>query len=466
MIDLSRAGAVARPDGEGRAGGGLCDDRVRFTLGLAGETLQQVRFGADSCASTTAAAAWLAARAEGGSLLDAARLGLADVIAGARIDSAGAPCAMTAVDALHAALGDAVVRGARIAPNGQRSVIAMSGGVDSAMVLTESVAEGCQCVGVTLQLWIDPQAPSPERACCAPAAVRSARSLCHKNGVPHITLDLRDDFRASVVDTFLAGYAAGETPNPCTTCNGSFRFDAIDRVANQLGATEWRTGHYARIVKHRGAPLVARGVDQTKDQSYMLALVDPAILERVRFPLGERHKQDVQRRAAELELAAARAPESQEVCFLGGGALAPFLERYGVPMEPGPIVDEQGVELGTHGGALAFTPGQRRGLGVSRGTEAVHVLRVDAPTNTVIVGAIGRLGRREVPLRDLRVYVTPEDVDACFRMRSPSVQGTLELHGEANGVIRLVRDAFAVAPGQVAALYQDDLIVAAGIVDG
>lgn len=464
MIDLSRAGTIDQPDGEGGAGGGRCDDRVRFTLRLDGETLAAVRFGADACASTTAAAAWLAEAAEGRGLLDAARLGLADVLAGTVIDAP--ECALTAVDALHAALGDAVVRGASLAPNPNRVGIAMSGGVDSAMVLTGAVEEGREAVGLTLRLWIDPSAPNPERACCAPSAVRAARDLCHATGMPHLMLDLRENFRAAVVEPFVAGYAAGETPNPCATCNGAFRFDAIDRIATQLGCSQWRTGHYARLVERDGALLVARGADPDKDQSAMLALVDPAILARVQLPLGERIKRDVVAEAEAKGLAAAKAPESQEVCFLGGGELAPFLERQGVELVPGPIVDEEGVELGTHHGAVAFTPGQRRGLGVSRGTEALHVLKVDAPANTVVVATLERLGRREVALRDVRLRMRRERVGASFRVRAEPIPAALEAHADGTATLLLDRDAFQVAPGQVAALYDGDCIVAAGIVAG
>ena len=437
MIDLSRAGTVEEPDGVGSAGGGRCDDRVRFALRLDGDLLATMRFGADACASTTAAAAWLAEAAEGRSLLDAARLGLADVLAATMIDSP--ECALTAVDALHAALGDAVARGARIAPAADRVGIAMSGGVDSAMVLAGAVDEGREAVGLTLRLWIDPAAPNPERACCAPSAV---------------------------VEPFVAGYAGGETPNPCATCNGAFRFDALDRIARQLGCAEWRTGHYARLVEVDGAVCVARGADPDKDQSAMLALVDPAILARVRLPLGEHVKRDVIAAASARGLAAAKAPESQEVCFLGGGELAPFLERQGVDLVPGPIVDEEGVELGTHRGAVAYTPGQRRGLGVSRGTDPLHVLKVDATANTVVVATLERLGRREVELRDVVVRVPRDRVGASFRVRAEPIPAALVDHGDGTAALALDRDAFQVAPGQVAVLYDGDAIVAAGIVAG
>jgi tRNA-specific 2-thiouridylase len=463
VIDLSRAGGVPDPDGEGAAGGGRCDDRVRFTLRLDGDRLVAVRYGADACATALAAAARLAEAAEGATLLDAARLGAEAALAGA---GGSRDCALTAVDALHAALGDAVARGARVPASADRVVVAMSGGVDSALVLAEAVEEGREAVGVTLRLWIDPAAPSPERACCAPESVRRARDLCHAAGAAHLVLDLREAFRAAVVAPFVAGYAAGETPNPCATCNGAFRFDALDAAAGRLGAGEWRTGHYARLVERDGALVVARGADPAKDQSAMLALVDPAILRRVRLPLGDRRKADVRAAAEARGLAAARAPESQEVCFLGGGALAPFLARHGVALEPGPIVDEDGVALGTHAGALAYTPGQRRGLGVSRGTEPLRVLRVDAAANTVVVGGIGRLGRRRVALRDVRVHLPVDRVEAAFRVRGDAIPGRLVVDGDGAAVVELERDALQAAPGQVAVLYADDAIVAAGIVDG
>ena len=210
-----------------------------------------------------------------------------------------------------------------------------------------------------------------------------------------------------------------------------------------------------------GAVLVARGADPAKDQSAMLALVDPAILRRVRLPLGDRVKRDVVADAAARGLAT--PAESQEVCFLGGGALAPFLARHGVDLEPGPITDEDGVVLGEHAGAVAYTPGQRRGLGVSCGTEALHVLRVDAPANVVVVGPRVRLGRREVRLRDVVVRTAATRVGASFRVRAEPIPAVLELDGDG-AVLRLERDAFQVAPGQVAVLYDGDVIAAAGVV--
>ena len=143
---------------------------------------------------------------------------------------------------------------------------------------------------MTLRLWIDPDAPDSDRACCSPQSVRAARSACHAAGVPHVTLDLRDRFRSQVVDDFVRGHAAGTTPNPCMRCNGSFRFDALAAFADRVGAPRLATGHYARIVERGGHTVLARGADPDKDQSYMLARVPERILSRTWFPLGEQRK--------------------------------------------------------------------------------------------------------------------------------------------------------------------------------
>src|SRR5436853_5390018 len=191
----------------------------------------------------------------------------------------------------------------------------MSGGVDSAVALRRA---GPDAIGATLRLWTDPEGPHSERACCSPEAVIAAREACHRLGIPHVTLDLREEFRRAVVEPFVRGYARGETPNPCTRCNGGFRFGALLAFARRAGAPRLATGHYARIVEHRGRLLLARAADAEKDQSYMLARLDPRLLERIRFPLGEQTKEATRAEAADAGLAVAARTESQEACFLGG----------------------------------------------------------------------------------------------------------------------------------------------------
>src|ERR671931_564798 len=256
-----------------------------------------------------------------------------------------------AVDALANALGPIF----HAPPSRLRVAVAMSGGVDSAVALLRYAPEA---IGVTLRLWLDPYGPDPQRACCSPEAVIAARETCHSIGVPHVTLDLRDEFRRAVVEPFVRGYARGETPNPCTRCNGSFRFAELLAFSRRAGAARLATGHYARIVRHRGRLLLARGADPAKDQSYMLARLDPAFLDRLWFPLGDQSKEETRAEAERAGLSVARRPESQEACFLGGGDYREFLERHGIESEAGAIVDEDGRPLGEHEGFWRFTPGQ------------------------------------------------------------------------------------------------------------
>src|SRR6266571_4154433 len=204
-----------------------------------------------------------------------------------------------AVDALANAIGPVF----RAPHSPTRVAVAMSGGVDSAVALLRSLPDA---VGVTLRLWLDPEGPDSERACCSPDSVIAARETCHGLGIPHVTLDLREEFRRAVVAPFVRGYARGTTPNPCIRCNGGFRFAELLAFARRAGAARLATGHYARIVEREGRLLLARAFDGTKDQSYMLARLEPRFLHRLWFPLGGQTKDETRAEAERAGLAAAR----------------------------------------------------------------------------------------------------------------------------------------------------------------
>jgi tRNA-specific 2-thiouridylase len=359
-----------------------------------------------------------------------------------------------AVDALAAALGPVF----HAEPEAGRVVVAMSGGVDSAVALHRA---GPKAIGVTLRLWQDPAAPDSERACCSPASVAAARAACHALGRPHVTLDLREQFKRTIVDPFTRAYAAGETPNPCMRCNGAFRFDELVAFAERAGADELWTGHYARIVERDGMRLVARAADERKDQSYMLAAVDPDLLARVRFPLGEQTKEETRAEATALGLAAARRAESQEACFLGGDDYRAFLERQGLRPSAGPIVGTDGTTLGRHDGHWRFTVGQRRGLDVNGGRR-LYVLGTDAASNTVTVGTGEHLAVNAIGARG-RVYRPVAECDAKLRYRSDAVRAEVVLT-DGGFELELAEPAYGVARGQVAVLYEDDTVVGAGVI--
>ena len=463
--DLARAGLLVGAHGDGAAGGSACGDRVRVQLRLAADgRIEAARFGALGCSAATAAAAWCAERAEGGSLLDAAALSLADCLAERSIPATRSDCAAVALDALAEAVADAL-DALPAPPAGERTAVAMSGGVDSAVALQRVLDRGDDAVGITLRLWIDPDAPDAARACCSPEAVRRARATCHALGVPHVTLDARAGFRATVVQPFLDDYQAGRTPNPCTTCNGDFRIALLVETAGKLGAARLATGHYARLVPHGDGALVARGADLAKDQSAMLARVPPELLGRLEFPLAAAHKHDVREEAAAAGLAAAAAPESQDVCFLGGGDLRGFLGRHGVDLRPGEIHDSDGELLGRHEGAVAFTVGQRRGLGVAA-AEPLYVRSVDAAAGIVSIAPLSELARREVELTDATLHRPVSRVRARLRVHMADVGADVE-PCEGGLRLRLDEPVFAVAPGQVAVLYDEEgVVVGAGTIAG
>jgi tRNA-specific 2-thiouridylase len=334
----------------------------------------------------------------------------------------------------------------------------MSGGVDSAVALLRA---GPDAIGVTLRLWLDPEGPDAERACCSPDAVIAARETCHSLGLPHVTLDLREEFRRAIVTSFVRGYARGETPNPCIRCNGSFRFAELLAFARRAGADRLATGHYARVAPHRGRLLLARAADARKDQSYMLAQLDPSLLDRVWFPLGAQSKEETRAEAARAGLAAARRAESQEACFLAGDDYRAFLARHGLATEAGPIVDVDGVERGRHDGYWRFTPGQRKGIGVAAGIP-LYVIDSQPSTNTLVVGPRAALARTRVRARG-RLHVPVGRVEAKLRYRSPAVAASV---AETPRGFELALDepAFGVARGQAAVLYEGDAVVGCGVV--
>jgi tRNA-specific 2-thiouridylase len=465
-VDLALSHALAGDAGpgaaHGTAGNPACGDAVRIGIVLAGARVAVARHQTFACPHATAAAELACRLAQGRDLLDAARIGADELDATIEPAEGSRACTALAVDALHAALA-AGIGHVRLDTEPGRVVVAMSGGVDSAVALTKALAAGMAPVGVTLRLWVDPQAPHAERACCSPEAVQAARRTCHALGVPHLAVDLRDAFRQAVVDDFVTAHAAGRTPNPCVRCNGAFRFSAIAAVADRLGAEQIATGHYARVEHRAGTALVARGADPAKDQSYMLASVPAEILERCWFPLGSQTKVQTRAEARSAGLAAATAAESQEVCFVGGGDHRALVERLGGAGASGDIVDGSGRVLGRHTGLHRFTPGQRRGLGLGGGDPA-YVLRTEPATGRVVVGSRAELARTSVRVAPGRMYVDAGRVQAKLRYRQSAVWATVSPIAGGGFELDFDEPVEGVAPGQAAVLYDGDAVVGAGTI--
>ncbi len=486
LHDRSRLGPAEDGAFTGAAGGAACGDLSRISLVVEDARVARVSFDAEGCGATRAATAAVAEMVEGAPVLDVARIGIDqvdDALGG--LTPAKRHAAQLSADALHRALAQAASSAQALAatpkvqredgvdktpgPPGspERVLVAMSGGVDSAVAALLEQERGAEVVGVTLKLWADPQTDGA-KACCSPEAVLGARSLAHSLGIPHLTLDLEEEFRRRVVAEFVSGYAGGTTPNPCIACNGEVRIAAMVDLAQRLGAAYLVTGHYARIVEDAEGPLLAAASDANKDQSYMLAALPPGLLRRVRFPLVELTKPEVREIAARHELAVAKKPESQDLCFLSGQGKGDFLRRHGGLRErEGDVVDRSGKAIGRHRGHHNFTVGQRRGIG-GGAEEPMYVLATDAAANTVTVGPRRDLMARTVRLRNAVLHREGDAVDAVrLRYRSRPVPAAVAATNTGNHAelqVELGEDFAGVSPGQTAVLLRGEAIVGHGTI--
>lgn len=460
--DTSHEAEVPAGAFTGAAGGAACGDLARISLSLSDGKVAAA-FGTEGCAATRAACACVCDLVEGASVLEAARIGADRIeLELGGLSPAHRHAAILAGDALHRALSAAASSGETLAPKvGNRVLVAVSGGVDSAVAALRERERGADVVAVTVKLWADPDTDGT-KACCSPEAVLGARRLTHEMGIPHFTLDLEGPFRERVVGEFLRGYGAGRTPNPCVLCNGEVRIAAMVDLADRVGAGCLVTGHYARVVEDEDGALIAAGRDEAKDQSYMLAALPPEIVGRLRFPLADLAKEEVREVAAGAGLSVAKKPESQDLCFLAGQSKKDFLRRHaGLADRPGPVIDPEGRKLGEHPGHHHFTVGQRRGLGVAA-DEPLYVLETDADSNTVRVGPRKRLSTDRIRLRDAVMHRDGRRVDRVrLRYHTEPVPARVSVPAGNHErlEIELERPFDGPAPGQAAVLMSGDVVV-------
>jgi tRNA-specific 2-thiouridylase len=347
----------------------------------------------------------------------------------------------------------------------QRVLVAMSGGVDSSVAAARLVAEGMDVVGVTLHLWDYADDGSVKGRCCAPEDVHDARRVAEQLGIPHYAFDRRELFRERIVQPFVDGYLCGQTPSPCVECNRQIKIPELLRLADRLGATCVATGHYARIEPVADQPRLHRGRDSAKDQSYFLHTLRSDALTRLRFPLGDATKLEVRAEALSLGLVGAAKGESHELCFVPTGRYDRFVADHAEGrVRPGPIVDSEGRQIGTHAGIHAFTLGQRRNLGVALG-ERAFVVGIDAVTNTV------RLGNRdeiETTGAELERVVLADDIelplncDAVVRYRGQLHRCRIRQASAGGLHVEFEQSVTAVVPGQFAVFYLGDRVLGGG----
>ena len=355
-------------------------------------------------------------------------------------------------------------------------VVAMSGGVDSSVTAALLKEEGYEVIGATMQIWPSNElADEAERfgGCCGLGAVADAKRVAHKLGITHYVMNFRDLFAEKVIANFCREYSLGRTPNPCIRCNEYIKFDALLTRAEELDADFVATGHYARLERDEvsGRYLLKKGVDRSKDQSYVLYVMTQNQLRHALMPLGGFTKERVRQVAGELGLPVADKAESQEICFIPDGDYTRFLKEY-MPQaaKPGPIMDREGKTLGEHRGILFYTIGQRKGLGISA-REPLYVVAIDRERNAIIVGTKREVYGDELIAANLNWIAIesleqPLQLKAKIRYRHREVAAVITpVLSEDRVHVRFKQPQMAMTPGQAIVFYHKDTVVGGGTIE-
>ena len=348
-----------------------------------------------------------------------------------------------------------------------RALVAMSGGVDSSVAAALMLDQGFDVIGVTLKQWEGADGSMPTAGCCTLSDAEDARRVAAQLDVPYYVLDYVEEFTAAVVEPFATGYMRGLTPNPCIECNRRVRFSALLDRTEELGCDVLVTGHHARVERHNSGYRLRKAVDGTKDQSYVLHMLDQFALSKIRLPVGEMTKKDVRAIATNMGLRTASKPDSQDICFVASGDYRDFLsDRLPEVRAPGDVLSTDGEVLGQHQGTAGFTIGQRKGIGVAVGS-ARYVVDIAPVEQTITIGTYedlltDRCVVEEMSFTNLAPQID-EVVGVKVRYRSEPVNATVVATGD-RWEFSFAEPQVRPAPGQSLVMYDGEFVLGGGII--
>ena len=351
-----------------------------------------------------------------------------------------------------------------------RAIIAMSGGVDSSVAAYLMQQRGYDIIGATLRLFTNEDAGIREKSCCSLSDVEDARAVAHRLGIEHYVFNFSDDFRTEVMDRFVNAYENGRTPNPCIDCNRYIKFKRLLQRAKELEYDYVVTGHYARIARENGRYVLKKGLDETKDQTYVLYSMTQEQLKHTLLPLGELRKTEVREIAAEQGFINAKKHDSQDICFVPDGRYADFIEQYtGREYPCGDFVDMEGNVLGTHKGVIRYTRGQRKGLGLAL-PKPMYVCRTDLDKNLVVLGDNDDLFSSSLDASDINLMAVerieqPIRVQAKIRYSQSAADAVVWQTGDDRLHVEFDKPQRAITRGQAVVLYDGETVVGGGVIE-
>ncbi len=354
----------------------------------------------------------------------------------------------------------------------KKALIAMSGGVDSSLAAKMMKDAGYECIGCTMKLYDNEDVgESRSNTCCSLDDIEDAKRVAYNVGIPHYVFNFKDGFRENVIGRFVEAYESGRTPNPCIDCNRYMKFEKLHDRAKELGCDYVVTGHYARIEKDGDEYVLKKALDDTKDQSYVLYNMTQELLAHTQFPLGGLKKSEVRAIADESKFVNANKPDSQDICFVPDGNYGAFLERYTKKTyQKGDFVDKDGKFLGTHEGIVKYTIGQRKGLGIAFG-KPIYVTGICPKNNTVILGENEELFNTTLVASEFN-WISGKAPSFDFRckvkIRYRQVEQPASVHVLEDGRVKITFDEpqRAITPGQATVLYDGDVVLGGGRIDG